>query len=103
MTPVLGCIADDFTGATDLANTLTRQGMCTVVLLGVPREDEPRFRGWSSALVRTLDPKESLSEAEVQQAVQSRTQMREYMNQLSATRRAHPQDDLFSGLLAGST
>ena len=39
MTPVLGCIADDFTGATDLANTLTRQGMCTVVLLGVPRDD----------------------------------------------------------------
>jgi 3-dehydrotetronate 4-kinase len=39
MSPVLGCIADDFTGATDLANTLTRQGMCTVVLLGVPRPD----------------------------------------------------------------
>lgn len=39
MTPILGCIADDFTGATDLANTLTRQGMCTVVLLGVPRAD----------------------------------------------------------------
>jgi uncharacterized protein YgbK (DUF1537 family) len=33
---LLGCIADDFTGATDLANTLTRQGMATVVLLGVP-------------------------------------------------------------------
>lgn len=35
---LLGCIADDFTGATDLANTLTRQGMSTVVVLGVPRE-----------------------------------------------------------------
>jgi cytochrome P450 len=70
-------------------------------LLGVPREDEPRFRVWSSALVRTLDPKESLSEAEAQQAVQSRTQMREYMKQLSATRCAHPQNDLFSGLVAG--
>ena len=32
---LLGCIADDFTGATDLANTLVRQGMSTVVLLGV--------------------------------------------------------------------
>ena len=38
MAHLLGCIADDFTGATDLANTLTRQGMSTVVLLGVPRE-----------------------------------------------------------------
>jgi len=36
---LLGCIADDFTGATDLANTLTRRGMATAVLLGVPRED----------------------------------------------------------------
>jgi len=41
MTLLLGCIADDFTGATDLANTLTRQGMATVVLLGVPRESLP--------------------------------------------------------------
>ena len=70
-------------------------------LLGVPPEDEPRFRGWSSALVRTLDPTESLSEAERQQAVQSRTQMLEYMKQLSETRRAHPQDDLFSALVIG--
>ena len=37
MSHLLGCIADDFTGATDLANMLTRQGMSTVVLLGVPR------------------------------------------------------------------
>jgi len=35
-TPLLGCIADDFTGATDLANTLVKNGMTTVQLLGVP-------------------------------------------------------------------
>jgi len=34
--PLLGCIADDFTGATDLASTLVRQGMRTVQLIGVP-------------------------------------------------------------------
>ncbi len=33
---VLGCVADDFTGATDLANTLVKQGMRTVQVLGVP-------------------------------------------------------------------
>lgn len=33
---LLGCIADDFTGATDLANTLVRHGMRTVQLIGVP-------------------------------------------------------------------
>jgi uncharacterized protein YgbK (DUF1537 family) len=37
---LLGCIADDFTGATDLASTLVRQGMSTVVVPpGVPRAD----------------------------------------------------------------
>ncbi|HET6221244.1 MAG TPA: 3-oxo-tetronate kinase [Dongiaceae bacterium] len=33
---LLGCIADDLTGATDLANTLVRQGMRTVQVIGVP-------------------------------------------------------------------
>jgi 3-dehydrotetronate 4-kinase len=33
---LLGCIADDFTGATDLASMLVRQGMATVQLIGVP-------------------------------------------------------------------
>ena len=34
--PVLGCIADDFTGATDLANNLVRAGMRVVQTIGVP-------------------------------------------------------------------
>lgn len=33
---VLGCIADDFTGATDLANNLVRAGMRVVQAIGVP-------------------------------------------------------------------
>ena len=33
---LLGCIADDFTGATDLANTLVRGGMTAVQIIGVP-------------------------------------------------------------------
>ena len=36
MTAVLGCIADDFTGATDLAGTLVRAGMRSVQMIGVP-------------------------------------------------------------------
>jgi uncharacterized protein YgbK (DUF1537 family) len=39
VTLVLGCIADDYTGASDLANTLTRNGLRTVQTIGVP--DEP--------------------------------------------------------------
>ncbi len=33
---LLGCIADDFTGATDLANMLVRAGMRTVQTIGIP-------------------------------------------------------------------
>ncbi len=33
---LLGCIADDFTGASDLANTLARGGMDTVLFVGTP-------------------------------------------------------------------
>jgi uncharacterized protein YgbK (DUF1537 family) len=34
----LGCIADDYTGASDLANTLTRAGLRTVQTIGVPSD-----------------------------------------------------------------
>jgi 3-dehydrotetronate 4-kinase len=34
---LLGCIADDFTGGTDLANNLVRAGMRVVQTIGVPR------------------------------------------------------------------
>lgn len=36
MSILLGCIADDFTGATDLANNLVRAGMRVVQTIGVP-------------------------------------------------------------------
>jgi uncharacterized protein YgbK (DUF1537 family) len=39
VTLALGCIADDYTGASDLANTLTRNGLRTVQTIGVPRDD----------------------------------------------------------------
>ena len=38
---LLGAIADDFTGATDLCNTLVRRGMRTVQLIDVPPADAP--------------------------------------------------------------
>jgi len=38
---LLGCIADDFTGATDLASMLVRNGMRVVQMIGVPPEADP--------------------------------------------------------------
>ncbi len=39
MSLLLGAVADDFTGATDLANTLVAGGLRTVQLIGVPHVD----------------------------------------------------------------
>jgi len=38
---ILGCIADDLTGATDLANALARRGMHVVQTIGAPAPDDP--------------------------------------------------------------
>jgi uncharacterized protein YgbK (DUF1537 family) len=38
---LLGCIADDFTGASDVANMLAKNGMVTVQFVGVPSRDTP--------------------------------------------------------------
>lgn len=49
---LLGAIADDFTGATDLANTLVTRGMRTVQLIGVP--SGPIDTGEAEAVVVAL-------------------------------------------------
>lgn len=36
MSLALGCVADDYTGASDLANTLTKAGLRTIQTIGVP-------------------------------------------------------------------
>ena len=64
--PLLGCIADDFTGATDLANNLVRSGMRTTQFIGVPADTEGA--GTADALVvalksRTLPPQEAVAQS----------------------------------------
>ena len=64
--PLLGCIADDFTGATDLANNLVRSGMRATQFIGVPADAEAA--GSADALVvalksRTLPPQEAVAQS----------------------------------------
>ncbi|MBO1074777.1 3-oxo-tetronate kinase [Roseomonas marmotae] len=58
---ILGCIADDFTGATDLAAMLVAHGMATVQVIGVPQGPLPQ----ADAVVVALKSRT----APVQQAV----------------------------------
>ncbi len=62
---LLGCIADDFTGATDLANNLVRSGMRVVQTVGVP--DGPLDAEVDAVVVslksRTIDPQEAAAQS----------------------------------------
>ena len=62
---LLGCIADDFTGATDLANNLVRAGMRTIQTIGVPNGD---LAGDAEAVVvalksRTIPAREAVAQS----------------------------------------
>jgi len=62
---LLGCIADDFTGATDLANNLVRNGMRVVQTIGVPAA--PLHAGADAVVValksRTIPPAEAIAQS----------------------------------------
>ncbi|RZL65261.1 MAG: four-carbon acid sugar kinase family protein [Variovorax sp.] len=62
---VLGCIADDFTGATDLANNLVRAGMRVVQTIGVP--SGPLAADVDAVVValksRTIAPPEAIAQS----------------------------------------
>ena len=64
----LGCIADDFTGATDLANNLVRAGMRAVQLNGVPEPGAPPVDADVDAVVvalksRTIAPADAVAQS----------------------------------------
>ena len=48
---LLGAVADDYTGASDLANTLSRNGLSTIQTIGVPRAG---FEAYAEAIVVAL-------------------------------------------------
>ncbi|MFF8595061.1 cytochrome P450 [Streptomyces sp. NPDC015220] len=72
-------------------------------LLGVPREDEPRFRAWVDPIVAGLDPDSRMEpDAPAQRAAQeARVQLGMYLAGLVEQRTREPRDDLLSDLVAG--
>ena len=64
--PLLGCIADDFTGATDLANNLVRCGMRTVQTIGIPAESEQPVEADAIVVAlksRTIAPADAVTQS----------------------------------------
>jgi uncharacterized protein YgbK (DUF1537 family) len=62
---LLGCIGDDFTGSSDLANTLAKGGMRTVQYTGVPNEPAaPDVQAGVIALKsRSIDPADAVAQS----------------------------------------
>jgi uncharacterized protein YgbK (DUF1537 family) len=60
-----GCIADDFTGASDLANTLAKGGMATVQYIGVPSSNRPVDceAGVVALKTRSIPPGEAVTQS----------------------------------------
>jgi 3-dehydrotetronate 4-kinase len=63
---LLGCIADDFTGATDLANNLVRAGMRVVQTIGVP---DRALDGEADAVVVSLKSRTTRPALAVEQSL----------------------------------
>jgi 3-dehydrotetronate 4-kinase len=65
---LLGCIADDFTGATDLANNLVRSGMRVVQTIGTPMQPLAES---VDAVVVSLKSRTTAPEEAVQQSIEA--------------------------------
>ncbi|WP_225826382.1 cytochrome P450 [Streptomyces naphthomycinicus] len=83
----------------DFAYPLPVTAICKV--LGVPREDEPRFHVWADALASSLDPQAGDDgQAKAQQA---RQDMGAYLADLIETKRRHPGPGILSALAPDMT
>lgn len=80
--PVLGCIADDVTGATDLATNLTQGGMRVVQVIGVPTPDDSQRVQDADAVVVALKSRS----IEPSQAITQSTKSLDWLQQLGAKR-----------------
>jgi cytochrome P450 len=73
-------------------------------MLGVPIEDHPRFAGWSARLAHSLEPGFAIppeqAQARADAADLASEEFAVYFRELIARRRARPQPDLLSAMIA---
>jgi cytochrome P450 len=89
-------------GDVDLISALAHPLPVIVIseMLGVPAEDQDRFKGWSDLLARGLDPDFVVPPDDLGRRDKARAEFGEYFRDLAARRRSAPGEDLLSGLVA---
>lgn len=100
---IVSGLIDDFEGKQriDIVDDFAYPFPVTVIchLLGVPREDEPRFHVWVNAIIDSIDynprtdPQEKLDNG-----VQATKDLRQYLGGLLEQRHGRPGDDLLTRL-----
>jgi cytochrome P450 len=103
LTAIVSGLIDDFAGKEriDIVDDFAYPFPVTVIchLLGVPREDEPRFHVWVNAIIDSIDfnPKTDPQE-KLDNGVQATKDLREYLGGLLEQRHGRPGDDLLTRL-----
>jgi cytochrome P450 len=97
--------SEDRSGTTrvDIVDDFAYPFPVTVIcrLLGVPREDEPRFQAMADALIKAVDPTTGGIAERQHRRAEAVADLGRYFAQLLDARRGHPGDDLLSGLVGG--
>ncbi|QFZ77790.1 cytochrome P450 [Streptomyces fagopyri] len=83
----------------DFSYPLPVTAICRV--LGIPREDEPRFHGWADVLASSLDPHSGDDGRE--KAQRARDEMGAYLTDLIESKRRHPGPGMLSALAPDMT
>lgn len=93
---LLGCIADDFTGASDLANTLAIGGMATVQFVGVPERPAPEAceAGVVALKTRSIAPDKAVAQSLEALAWLRRQGCRQFLFKYCSTFDSTPQGNI---------
>src|SRR5215470_2221520 len=99
---IVSGLIDKFAGRNqvDLVEDFAYPFPVTVIsrLLGVPSEDEPRFRIWANAVIEAIDPTTGDLPTRERRRTQASAELGRYLGELADAGREDPGDDMLSQL-----
>ena len=104
MAEIVGGLIDNLAGRNeaDLVDEVAYPFPVTVIcqLLGVPREDQPRFRAWADELITAIDPTTGDFATRRRRRDAVHAELGAYFGELADAHRDHPGRDMLSDLVA---